>query len=106
MYPNASGYGLTVDMWACGVVLYTMISGTAPFYHRKQMKMLRDIMEGRYSFPSPDWDDVSDECIDLVSTLSRRQLLPLSIPLLSGLLLFLIVYCFVYTGEENAHSQS
>lgn len=33
--------------------------GCPPFWHRKQMVMLRNIMEGRYSFTSPEWADIS-----------------------------------------------
>jgi len=65
--PITSGYGTAVDMWACGVVMYTLIAGNPPFWHRKQMKMLRDIMDGRYSFSGEEWEDVSEEAKDLVS---------------------------------------
>lgn len=33
--------------------------GCPPFWHRKQMIMLRNIMEGKYSFNSPEWQDIS-----------------------------------------------
>ena len=29
--------------------------------------MLRNIMEGKYEFVSPEWDDISDSAKDLVS---------------------------------------
>lgn len=53
--------------WACGVILFTLLAGSPPFWHRKQMLMLRMIMEGRYQFSSPEWDDRSDTVKDLVS---------------------------------------
>ena len=31
--------------------------------------MLRTIMEGKYSFSSPDWDDISDSAKDLIQQL-------------------------------------
>lgn len=65
-YDDQPSYGLAVDLWACGVVLYTLIAGTPPFHHRKPIYMLRDIMNGKYSFPSVEWDDVSVECKNLV----------------------------------------
>ena len=46
------------------------LAGFPPFWHRKQMVMLRSIMEGKYKFSSPEWDDISDGAKDLI-----RQLL-------------------------------
>ncbi|KAH0626373.1 hypothetical protein JD844_001315 [Phrynosoma platyrhinos] len=60
------GYGKEVDLWACGVIFFTLLAGSPPFWHRKQMLMLRMIMEGRYQFGSPEWDDRSDTVKDLV----------------------------------------
>lgn len=57
--------------WACGVILFTLLAGSPPFWHRKQMLMLRMIMEGRYQFSSPEWDDRSDTVKDLVSSYSQ-----------------------------------
>lgn len=51
--------------WACGVIMFTLLVGCPPFWHRKQMVMLRNIMEGKYSFTSPEWADISGELIHL-----------------------------------------
>lgn len=69
MYETAEGYGKEVDMWALGVIMYTLLVGFPPFWHRKQMIMLRNIMEGRYEFCSPEWDDISEEPKDLIRRL-------------------------------------
>jgi serine/threonine protein kinase len=66
MYDNVPGYRHEVDMWACGVIMYTLLCGAPPFWHRKQMQMLRMIMQGNYKFGSPEWDDVSQSPKDLV----------------------------------------
>lgn len=42
--------------------------GCPPFWHRRQVVMLRSIMEGRYHFHSPEWDDISAPAKNLVST--------------------------------------
>ncbi|KAM9583461.1 phosphorylase b kinase gamma catalytic chain, liver/testis isoform 3-T4 [Trichechus inunguis] len=63
------GYGKEVDLWACGVILFTLLAGSPPFWHRRQILMLRMIMEGRYQFSSPEWDDRSNTVKDLISKL-------------------------------------
>nr|XP_033778253.1 phosphorylase b kinase gamma catalytic chain, skeletal muscle/heart isoform [Geotrypetes seraphini] len=61
------GYGKEVDMWSSGVIMYTLLAGSPPFWHRKQMLMLRLIMNGDYEFGSPEWDDRSDTVKDLIA---------------------------------------
>lgn len=63
-----------LESWACGVILFTLLAGSPPFWHRKQMLMLRMIMEGRYQFSSPEWDDRSDTVKDLVRLTNLRKL--------------------------------
>lgn len=69
MYEGADGYGKEVDIWACGVIMYTLLVGFPPFWHRKQMVMLRNIMEGKYEFCSPEWDDITDLPKELINKL-------------------------------------
>ncbi|KAK0165355.1 hypothetical protein PV328_003874 [Microctonus aethiopoides] len=69
MFENAEGYGYEVDVWACGVIMFTLLVGCPPFWHRKQMVMLRNILEGNYSFTSPEWIDITDAPKDLIRKL-------------------------------------
>ncbi|XP_021708699.1 phosphorylase b kinase gamma catalytic chain, skeletal muscle/heart isoform isoform X6 [Aedes aegypti] len=66
MFEDAPGYSKEVDIWACGVIMFTLLVGCPPFWHRKQMVMLRNIMEGKYSFTSPEWADISEDPKDLI----------------------------------------
>ncbi|XP_035783980.1 phosphorylase b kinase gamma catalytic chain, skeletal muscle/heart isoform-like isoform X2 [Anopheles albimanus] len=66
MFEDAPGYSREVDIWACGVIMFTLLVGCPPFWHRKQMVMLRNIMEGKYSFTSPEWADISEDPKDLI----------------------------------------
>jgi len=69
MYEGMPGTSYPVDIWACGVIMYTLLVGCPPFWHRKQMVMIRSIMEGKFSLNSPEWDDITDEPKELISRL-------------------------------------
>ncbi|GFN99441.1 phosphorylase b kinase gamma catalytic chain, skeletal muscle isoform [Plakobranchus ocellatus] len=69
MYENVSGYGKEVDMWACGVIMYTLLCGAPPFWHRRQMMMLRAIMNADYTFNTPEWDDITEAPKNLIQQL-------------------------------------
>ncbi|XP_055486424.1 LOW QUALITY PROTEIN: phosphorylase b kinase gamma catalytic chain, liver/testis isoform-like [Leucoraja erinacea] len=61
------GYGKEIDLWACGVVMYTLVSGYPPFWNRKQLIMLRNIMEAKYRMDSSEWMDRTHTVKDLIT---------------------------------------
>lgn len=66
-----TGYGLQVDVWAAGVILYIMLCGFPPFRspNKDQDELFDLIIAGDYEFLSPYWDGVSRDAKDLVSKL-------------------------------------
>ena len=66
---QAGLYGPAVDLWSCGVILYILLSGEAPFSSPSQPRLLRNIVAGRYDFGSHAWRHVSEEAKDLISRL-------------------------------------
>ncbi|KAK6490533.1 serine/threonine-protein kinase DCLK3-like isoform X1 [Huso huso] len=68
---SEKGYGLQVDMWATGVILYILLCGFPPFrsLERDQEELFEIIQLGEYEFLSPYWDNISDGAKDLISKL-------------------------------------
>ncbi|RPA89750.1 Pkinase-domain-containing protein [Choiromyces venosus 120613-1] len=62
-------YSKSVDMWAMGCVLYTLLCGFPPFYDESISLLTEKVAEGQYTFQSPWWDDISKSAQDLVSHL-------------------------------------
>jgi serine/threonine protein kinase len=62
-------YSKSVDMWAMGCVLYTLLCGFPPFYDESIQVLTEKVAKGQYTFLSPWWDDISKPAQDLVSHL-------------------------------------
>lgn len=62
-------YSKSVDMWALGCVLYTLLCGFPPFYDESINVLTEKVARGYYTFLSPWWDDISHSAKDLITHL-------------------------------------
>lgn len=62
-------YSKSVDMWALGCVLYTLLCGFPPFYDESINVLTEKVARGYYVFLSPWWDDISASSKDLITHL-------------------------------------
>ncbi|KAI9311738.1 kinase-like domain-containing protein [Dichotomocladium elegans] len=62
-------YSKSVDMWALGCVLYTLLCGFPPFYDENIQILTEKVAHGQYTFLSPWWDSISSSAKDLISHL-------------------------------------
>ncbi|KAJ8599799.1 hypothetical protein CTAYLR_003985 [Chrysophaeum taylorii] len=67
------GYTLKCDIWSIGVIAYILFCGYPPFYGDTDRELYRRIMSGKFPFPSPEWDEVSEEAKDLVRTMLNKD---------------------------------
>lgn len=63
------GYGHEVDYWSIGVILYVLLCGYPPFYDESNEVLFELIKKGKFEFPSPHWDQISDYAKDLIRNL-------------------------------------
>jgi len=62
-------YGLEVDAWSIGIILYILLSGIHPFQIDDEDEMLDNIEVGEWEWMGDNWDQVSDDAKDLIRRL-------------------------------------
>lgn len=66
---TSESYGTKADLWSLGVVTYEMLSGRKPFEGSHTKSVLYAILDGRYTFPTKQWQGISLEARDFVTRL-------------------------------------
>lgn len=66
---NGVPYDEKCDMWSLGVILYILLCGFPPFYDENNAELFAQIKSASYDYPSPYWDEVSDEAKSLIDAL-------------------------------------
>jgi len=63
---TSESYDRSVDMWSIGVIVYILLCGYPPFYADNAPALFKKIMDVKYDFDDPSWDEVSEEAKDLI----------------------------------------
>jgi len=64
-------YDKQVDAWSLGVITYILLCGFPPFYDENNAALFASIKEGKFDFPSPYWDNISEEAKDFIQCLLK-----------------------------------
>jgi calcium/calmodulin-dependent protein kinase (CaM kinase) II/calcium/calmodulin-dependent protein kinase I len=62
-------YGVGVDMWSVGVLVFILLGGYPPFNEEPGSDLYQNICKGDFSFDQKWWDCVSEDAKDLVRKL-------------------------------------
>mmetsp|Transcript_27333 Transcript_27333/g.50383 ORF Transcript_27333/g.50383 Transcript_27333/m.50383 type:complete len:553 (+) Transcript_27333:214-1872(+) len=66
-------YTKNCDIWSIGVITYILLCGYPPFYGDTDNQIFDSVRTGRFDFPSPDWDGISDNAKDFICSLLKRD---------------------------------
>ena len=57
------------DEWSCGVLMYILLCGEPPFKGKTEEEIFQKIKKCQYSFKPKEFEEVSDNCKDLIRKL-------------------------------------
>ena len=63
----ANDYNESCDVWACGVLMFYLLSGHFPFDGENEDTIISKILSGKFEFDVELFNDVSDEAKDLIT---------------------------------------
>jgi serine/threonine protein kinase len=68
-----NNYTYKVDIWSVGVIAYILLCGFAPFAGDTDYDTLQLVARAPLEFPSPEWDEISEQAIDFLTKLLDRD---------------------------------
>ena len=65
--------GLSVDLWACGVILFAMVFGYLPFDDKDKNILFKKILDCDIDYPEEKEIDVGKKAIDLINKILNPE---------------------------------
>lgn len=62
-------YDQSCDVWSCGVIMYMLLCGYAPFQGETEMDTCHKVLRGTYQFHRDAWKGVSQDAKNLIDVL-------------------------------------
>lgn len=69
-FVKGKGYGVSVDWWSLGIILYEMLQGRVPFTGSNQIELFISVVKRKYLVP-PDMDE--DAQVIIAGLLARNK---------------------------------
>mmetsp|Transcript_56975 Transcript_56975/g.138805 ORF Transcript_56975/g.138805 Transcript_56975/m.138805 type:complete len:519 (-) Transcript_56975:417-1973(-) len=66
-------YTQAADIWSIGVITYILLCGYPPFYGDSDAEIFDSVRAGRFDFPSPEWDNISNTAKGFVQFLLQKE---------------------------------
>eukprot|EP00979_Chaetoceros_neogracilis_P006416 scaffold1307_cov260-Chaetoceros_neogracile.AAC.4 len=62
-------YTKSCDIWSIGVISYILLCGYPPFYGDSDTQIFDSVRAGKFDFPSPEWNTISNAAKDFICQL-------------------------------------